>query len=66
MHGGEALSLAGQVKPSQLMTTQGQGAVAPFHIGTRALEHGGESLGLFMEAVLSPRAQRASDATGCK
>src|SRR4029453_8314322 len=47
--GGEALPLAWQVEPSQLMVAQGQVAVAPLHIGTRALEHGRQYLGLFME-----------------
>src|SRR5437773_12344809 len=38
VHGGEALALARQVESSQLMIAQGQVAVSPLHIGTRALE----------------------------
>src|SRR5919108_3236843 len=48
------------------MATQGQVAVAPLHIGTRALEHGGQPSGLGMEVVLSARAQRTQNAAGCK
>jgi len=66
VHGSEALPLTRQIESSKLMATQRQGAVAPLHIGTRALEHGGQPLGLVMEVVLSLRAQRASDASGCK
>src|SRR5262252_1353716 len=66
VHGSEALSLARQIESSQLMATQRQVAVAPLHIGTRALEHGGQPLGLVMEVVLSLRAQRTQNATECK
>ena len=64
VHGGEALSLAWQIEASQLMATQGQGAVAPLHIGTRALEHGGQPSGLIMEVVLRSRAQCTQNAAG--
>src|SRR5438128_7689358 len=40
VHGGEARPLARQITSSQLMAAQGEVAVAPLHIGTRALEHG--------------------------
>src|SRR5262249_25633852 len=63
---GEALPLARQIASAQLMATQGQGAVAPLHIDTRALEHGGQPSGLVMEVVLSSRAQRTQNAAGCK
>ncbi len=56
MNGGEALPLTGQVQPSKLMVPQGQVAVSPLHIGTRALEHGRQPLGLVMEVVLGFRA----------
>src|SRR4029450_6365937 len=62
--GGEALPLAWQVEPSQLMVAQGQVAVAPLHIGTRALEHGRQSLGLVMELASCLGAQRAQSPTG--
>src|SRR5215475_15387966 len=64
VNGSEALPLARQIESSQLMATQGQVAVAPFHIGTRTLKHRSQPLGLIMELVLSLRAQRAQDATG--
>jgi len=48
------------------MATQGYGAVAPLHSGTRALEHGSQPLGLDMEVGLRLRAQRAEDASGCQ
>src|SRR5438309_8631230 len=64
VNGGEALSLAWQIESSQLMATQGQVAVAPRHIGTRALEHGGQPSGLIMEVVLRSRAQCAQNAVG--
>src|SRR5215813_13592923 len=66
VNGGEALSRAWQIESSQLMATQGQVAVAPLHVGTRALEHGGQSFGLLMEVVLNSRAQRTQNAAGCK
>ena len=66
MNGGEALPRAGQIEASQLMATQRQVAVAPLHIGTRALEHGRQPLGLVMEVALRLRAQRVQNATGCK
>ena len=44
------------------MVTQGQVAVAPLHIGTRALEHGGQSLGLVLELLLVLGAQLTQDA----
>ena len=66
MNSGEALPLTGQVKSPKLMAAQGQIAVSPLHIGTRALEHTGESLRLVMELVLSHGASRAQDATGLK
>ena len=66
MNSGEARPLTGQVKSPKLMAAQGQIAVAPLHIGTRALEHTGESLRLVMELVLSHGASRAQDATGLK
>jgi hypothetical protein len=53
VNSGEALPLAGQVKSPKLMAAQGQIAVSPLHIGTRALEHTGESLRLVLELVLS-------------
>src|SRR5207237_1728100 len=46
------------------MATQGQVAVAPRHIGTRALEHGGQPSGLIMEVVLRSRAQCTQNAVG--
>src|SRR5439155_16681497 len=49
VYGGEALPLARQIESSQLMAAQGQGAVSPLHLGTGALEHGRQSLGLVME-----------------
>src|SRR5882724_60427 len=52
VNGGEALPLTGQVKPSKLMVTQGQVAVSPLLIGTRALEHGRQPLGLVIKLVL--------------
>ena len=66
MNSGEARPLTGQVKSPKLMAAQGQIAVSPLHIGTRALEHTGESLRLVMELVLSHGASRAQDATGLK
>src|SRR4030095_14780478 len=48
------------------MAAQRQIAVSPLHIGTRALEHDGEPLGLVMELALSFRAQRAQGSTGFK
>src|SRR5262252_887557 len=63
---GEARPLAGQIKASQLMATQGYVAIAPLHIGTRALEHGSSPLGFALEVGLRLRAQRAQGATGCK
>src|SRR4029453_15710359 len=66
VHGSEALPLTRQIESSQLMATQRQVAVSPLHIGTRALEHGGQPLGFVMGVVLSLRAQRAEDASGCK
>ena len=59
MHGGEALPLAGQVESSKLMVAQRQVPVSPLHIGTRALEHGRQPLGLVMELVVSLGAQLA-------
>jgi hypothetical protein len=64
VHGGAALPLAGQVESSQLMGAQGPGAVAPLHIGTRALAHGRQPLGLVMELVACLGAQRAQGPTG--
>src|SRR5262252_6625424 len=66
VNGGEALPLARQIEASQLMAAQRQVAVAPLHIGTRALEHDGEPLGLVMELALRVRAQRAQGSTRCK
>ena len=65
MHGGEARSLARQIESSQLMAAQGEGAVSPLHIGTRALEHGRQPLGLVMAVGLGLGAQRVQNATGC-
>src|SRR4029077_17740496 len=65
VHGGEALSLARQIESAKLMAAQGQVTVSPLDIGTRALEHGRQPLGLVMELTLSLRAQRTQDATGC-
>src|SRR5262249_18775178 len=48
VHGSEAFPLTRQIESSKLMATQRQVAVAPLHIGTRALEHGGQPLGLVM------------------
>ena len=56
VHGSEAFPLTRQIESSKLMATQRQVAVSPLHIGTRALEHDGEPLGLVMEVVLSLRA----------
>ena len=64
MHSGEALPLARQVESSQLMVAQGQVAVSPLYIGTRALKHGRQPLGLVMQLVLSLGTQLAQDATG--
>src|SRR5262249_51223581 len=58
--------LARPIESSQLMATQGQVAVAPLDLGTRALEHGSSPLGFALEVGLSLRAQRAQDATGFK
>src|SRR5262249_49973885 len=58
--------LARQIEASQLMAAQRHVAVAPLHIGTRALEHEGEPLGLVMELALRFRAQRAQGSTGFK
>src|SRR4030095_13909518 len=66
VNGGEALSLARQIESAKLMAAQGQGAVSPLHIGTRALKPGRQPLGLVMELALSLRAQRTQDATGFK
>ncbi len=66
VYGGEALPLARQIESSQLMAAQGQVAVSPLHIGTRALEHGRQPLGLVMELVLGLRAPLAQGATGLK
>src|SRR5207237_5998230 len=66
VYGGEALPLARQIESSQLMAAQGQVAVSPLHIGTGALEHGRQSLGLVMEVILGLRAQHAQDAAGFK
>ena len=66
MHGGAALPLARQVEAAQWMVAQRHGAVAPLHIGTRALEHGRQPLGLGMELGLGLRVQRAPGATGLK
>src|SRR5215510_9816783 len=59
VNGGETLPLARQVESSQLMVAQRQVTVAPLYIGTRALEHGRQPLGLVMELVLSRGAQGA-------
>ena len=59
MQGGEARALARQVASSPLMVTQGQGAVAPLDMGTGALEHRRQPLGLVMELVVRLRVQRA-------
>ena len=64
MHGGAALTLARQVESSQLMVTQGQGAVSPLDIGTGALEHRRQPLGLVMELVVGLGAQRTQGAPG--
>jgi hypothetical protein len=64
VHGGEALPLARQVESSQVMVTEGQGAISPLDIGTRALAHGRQPLGLVMELVLGLGAQRTPGATG--
>jgi hypothetical protein len=66
VHGGEARALARQIASAQLLAAQGQGAVAPLHMGTRALAHPGESLRLVMAWVLRLGASRAADATGWK
>src|SRR4029453_4905067 len=66
VHSGEALPLARQIESSQLMAAQGEVAVAPLHIGTRALAHGGESLGFVMEVVLSLRTPLTHDPTKFK
>src|SRR6266850_6828885 len=63
VHGGEALSLARQIESAKLMAAQGQVAVSPLHIGTRALEHGRQPLGLVMEVVLGLGAQRVQTLT---
>jgi hypothetical protein len=47
-----------------LMATQRQVAVAPLHMGTRALEHSRQPLGFIMELGEGLRAQRAQGATG--
>src|SRR4029453_4322431 len=62
--GGEAPPLAWRGEPSQFMVAPGQVAVAPLHIGTRALEHGRQSLGLVMELASCLGAQRAQSPTG--
>jgi hypothetical protein len=64
VHGSAAWSLARHIEPSTLMATQGQGAVAPLHLGTRTLQHRGAPLGRSMELVVSLRAPCAHDATG--
>jgi len=46
------------------MVAQGQVAVSPLDIGTRALEHGRQPLGLVMELVSCLGAQRAQGPTG--
>ena len=61
---GEALPLARPIESSQLMATQGQVAVAPLDIGTRALEHTGEPFGLVVKLVLGRGAQRLKTPPG--
>lgn len=66
MHSGAALPRARQVESAKLLVAQGQGAVSPFHIGTRALAHGRQPLALVPELVLGLGTQRAQDATRLK
>src|SRR5262245_58367479 len=53
VHGSEALPLPRQVESAPLMVAERQVAVAPLHLGTRALEHSRQPLGLVMELILS-------------
>src|SRR5215510_653518 len=53
VNGSEALPLPRPVESSQLMVAERQVSVAPLHIGTRALEHSRQPLGLVMELILS-------------
>jgi hypothetical protein len=59
VHGGEALALARQVESSPWMGTPGHGAVSPLDMGTGALAHRRQPLGLVMELVVRLRVHRA-------
>src|SRR5215468_4184598 len=58
MNRSETRPLARQVEASQLMVAQGPIAVAPFHIGTGALEHRRQPFGRLLELVLGLLPQR--------
>src|SRR5262249_34969813 len=57
VHCGEACTLPGVVESTQCMVAQREVAVAPFHIGTGALEHLREPCSLLLEPVLRDRVQ---------
>ena len=60
---GQAAPLTRQIKPSKLVGAQRQISVAPFHIGTRALEHLRACVGLLSEVSLGLGTQRTQGTT---
>lgn len=66
MHRGEAYTLSGMVESAQLMVPQREVAIAPFYIGTGALEHLRKRGRLSLQPVLFNRRQPIQRPTGHK
>src|SRR5713101_4327269 len=66
MYRGQTGTLSGVVEPSQLMVSQREVSVAPFHMGAGALKHLREFCGLLLQPVLRSWRQRTEGPTGRK
>src|SRR5215510_1093601 len=66
VNGSQAHALAGVIESAQLVIPQREVPVAPFHIGTGALEHRRQLGRLSFEVVLLHHAQRSQQPIGCK
>src|SRR5215470_12268276 len=64
VHGCQARTFSRVLEPSQLVRAQREVPVAPFHMGTGALQHRRERFGRVFELVLLYRAPRAQGPPG--
>jgi hypothetical protein len=66
VHCRQPCSLSRSIESSQLGVPQGEGAVAPFHIGTGTLAHLGELFGLLLALALLSLMQPGQPTPGLK